>query len=287
MQRALVLCLNLTHMSESKIAPYFNLSERFMGDDKAPNILGRDDVIKMMCITLLRKRKPNVMLVGDAGVGKTAIVEELAWRITNHYAEEGLRKYNMFALDTNALISGRSYRGELEEAVSLLIDKMMNSGRSILFIDEFHTLMNLGRMANGQTPGAHNAFKPYLTGGQIRMIGAVNTNSFSLIAKDPAMLRRFAIINVKELEGGLIEEIAKNTANEYKENLTLDEGVHNIMMKYASSMSGVQPDKTIDFIDFAIAYFKAYEITEVGEDQVTEAFNLYKPNRDYQSNMNL
>lgn len=174
-----------------------NLNERAESGKLDP-IIGRDEEIRRILHILSRRKKNNPLIIGEAGVGKTAIVEGIAWRIVNQDVPENLRSKKIFSLDLAALIAGAKYKGEFEERIKAVINEVKDSdGEFILFIDEIHTLIGAG---GGQgAMDAANILKPALARGELRTIGATTLDEYQKhFEKDKALVRRFQTVMINE-----------------------------------------------------------------------------------------
>lgn len=232
--------------------------------DENENVIGREEEISLVIEALLRKKKSNPLLIGRAGVGKTAIVEELARRINKGLVPYELLGKTIVMLEMGSLVSGTKYRGEFEERLTKIIKEVMESGNIILFIDEIHTMINAGG-----AEGAINAadiLKPYLARGDIKCIGATTTEEYyNSIYKDKALERRFYAIQVSEPSLEKTKEILLGVKEEYEHhhNLTItNENITDIVElsdKYIKSKSN--PDKSIDLLDMICARQKVKGIS--------------------------
>jgi ATP-dependent Clp protease ATP-binding subunit ClpB len=221
-------------------------------------VIGRDDEIRRVLQILSRRTKNNPILVGEPGVGKTAIAEGIAFRIVNGDAPEDLLSKEIYSLDMGALIAGAKYKGEFEERLKSVVKEVVNSdGHIILFIDEIHTLVGAGGGGEGAMDAA-NILKPALARGELRAVGATTLNEYQkYFEKDKALERRFQKIIVDEPG----EEDAISILRGIKERY---ENYHKIRIKDEAIISAVQlsiryitdrylPDKAIDLIDEASA----------------------------------
>jgi len=222
---------------------------------KIDPLIGRERELERVVQTLCRRRKNNPLLVGEAGVGKTAIAEGLARRIVEGDVPEILAKCQVYALDMGALLAGTKYRGDFEQRLKAVLKQLLDNPQSILFIDEIHTLIGAGA-ASGGTLDASNLLKPALSTGQLKCIGATTYNEYrGIFEKDHALSRRFQKIDV-------VEPSIEETVSILRGLKTRFEAHHGI--KYAASAltSAAElaaryindrhlPDKAIDVIDEA------------------------------------
>ena len=222
---------------------------------KIDPLIGRDSELERVIQTLCRRRKNNPLLVGEAGVGKTAIAEGLARRIIESDVPEILAKANIYSLDMGALLAGTKYRGDFEQRLKAVLKQLGDNPDAILFIDEIHTLIGAGS-ASGGTMDASNLLKPALSNGQLKCIGATTYNEYrGIFEKDHALSRRFQKIDVSEPSIPDTVEILKGLKSRF-------EAHHGIKYSAAALTSAVDlsvrfitdrhlPDKAIDVIDEA------------------------------------
>ena len=228
-----------------------NLNEKFRVDGFDP-VIGRDSQVNRLIEILLRRTKNNPVLVGEAGVGKTAIVEEFVRRIELGNVPRKLLNAKVYSLSLASLIAGTKYRGEFEERINQIISEIENDSDVIIFIDEIHTLVGAGG-AEGAID-ASNILKPYLARGSIRVIGATTKNEYSkFIEQDKALDRRFQKINVLEMSVDETKDILLNIRDLYEKHhgvIVSDEIIDNII-KFSDRYihNGKFPDKAIDVFD--------------------------------------
>lgn len=227
-------------------------------------LVGREKELNLIIETLLRKNKNNPLLIGPAGVGKSAIIEELARRIKSGNVPNKLKDKKIVSLEMSSLVAGTKYRGEFEEKLNKVIKEIEENPEIILFIDEIHTMANAGG-AEGAI-NASDILKPYLARGKVKIIGATTTNEYNkFIAKDKALSRRFEIIKIneptiKETEN-ILSKIRPSFEKHYNIKIT-EENIKNIVSltdRYV--LDRFNPDKSIDLLD-SVCAMKEVESTK-------------------------
>ncbi len=224
-------------------------------DGKIDPLIGRDYEVERTIQILCRRRKNNPLLVGEAGVGKTAIAEGLAWRITEGTVPEVLQEANVYALDMGALLAGTKYRGDFEQRLKGVLKSLKDKPHAILFIDEIHTLIGAGA-ASGGTLDASNLLKPALSSGQLKCIGATTFTEYrGIFEKDAALSRRFQKVDVVEPTVAETIEILKGLKTRFEEHHSVKyaaaalQAAAELSAKYINARH--LPDKAIDVIDEA------------------------------------
>ena len=268
-----------------------DLTEKAMSNNIDP-VIGRDDELKRVMEILTRRTKNNPLLIGDAGVGKTAIVEELARLITLNKVPDRLKGKRLISVSIAALVAGTKYRGEFEERITKMLKEIESDDSIILFIDEIHTLVGAGG-AEGAIDAA-NIFKPALARGKIRLIGATTTDEYKqTIEKDKAIDRRFQMVFIEEPKKELVYEILEKLRPLYEEYHGVkvsDEILKSIITltdKYVFDRK--QPDKAIDILDevcakVALAVDKNSKTLELYHEKLTEIVdkkNKFIMNQDF------
>ncbi len=228
---------------------------KLAAEGKIDPLIGRESEVERVIQTLCRRRKNNPLLVGEAGVGKTAIAEGLAWRVTQGDVPEILNNAVVYSLDMGALLAGTKYRGDFEQRLKAVLKQMKSNPNGILFIDEIHTIIGAGS-ASGGTLDASNLLKPALSSGQLKCIGATTFNEFrGVFEKDHALSRRFQKIDVNEPTVEQTVQILRGLKSRFEEH-------HGVKYSASALTSAAElaarfindrhlPDKAIDVIDEA------------------------------------
>ena len=244
--------------SDAKASPLDQFTQNLnqaARDGRIDPLIGRELEVERVIQVLCRRRKNNPLLVGEAGVGKTAIAEGLAWRITQGDVPEILADATVYSLDMGALLAGTKYRGDFEQRLKGVLKQLKDQPNSILFIDEIHTLIGAGA-ASGGTLDASNLLKPALSNGQIKCIGATTFTEYrGIFEKDAALSRRFQKVDVVEPSIEQTVEILKGLKSRFEEH-------HNVKYALGALQAAAElsakyindrhlPDKAIDVIDEA------------------------------------
>ena len=229
-------------------------------ENKNDLLIGREDELNRIIQVLSRRKKNNPLLVGDTGVGKTAIVEGLARLISENKAHESLSSTEILSLDMGALLAGSKYRGDFEKRLKNIIGEIKEKSKAILFIDEIHTVIGAGAVS-GSVMDASNILKPFLTNGDVCCIGSTTYSEYrKIFEKDHAFSRRFQKIDIDEPSTQDTIKIIEGIISKF-------ESFHDVKYEQESIYASVElsekylndrnfPDKAIDVIDEAGAYFK-------------------------------
>ena len=240
---------------QSPLEQYTQNLNQLAKDGKIDPLIGREYEVERVIQILCRRRKNNPLLVGEAGVGKTAIAEGLAWRITQKDVPEILADSVVYSLDMGALLAGTKYRGDFEQRLKGVLKSLKDKPNGILFIDEIHTLIGAGA-ASGGTLDASNLLKPGLSSGALKCIGATTFTEYrGIFEKDAALSRRFQKVDVVEPTIEQTVEILKGLKSRFEEH-------HNVKYAVAALQAAAElsakyindrhlPDKAIDVIDEA------------------------------------
>ena len=239
----------------SPLEQYTQNLNQMAKDGKIDPLIGREFEVERTIQILCRRRKNNPLLVGEAGVGKTAIAEGLAWRITQNEVPDILSEAIVYSLDMGALLAGTKYRGDFEQRLKGVIKALQGKPHAVLFIDEIHTLIGAGA-ASGGTLDASNLLKPALSSGQLKCIGATTFTEYrGIFEKDAALSRRFQKVDVVEPSVQETVDILKGLKSRFEEHhgvkyaLGALQAAAELSAKYINDRH--LPDKAIDVIDEA------------------------------------
>ncbi len=239
----------------SPLEQYTQNLNQMAKDGKIDPLIGREFEVERTIQILCRRRKNNPLLVGEAGVGKTAIAEGLAWRITQNEVPDILSEAIVYSLDMGALLAGTKYRGDFEQRLKGVLKALQGKPHAVLFIDEIHTLIGAGA-ASGGTLDASNLLKPALSSGQLKCIGATTFTEYrGIFEKDAALSRRFQKVDVVEPSVQETVDILKGLKSRFEEHhgvkyaLGALQAAAELSAKYINDRH--LPDKAIDVIDEA------------------------------------
>jgi len=250
---------------------------------KVDPVIGRGDELESIALALGRRNKNNVLLVGDPGVGKTAIAEGLAFNIVHGSVPEFLKEYNVYMLDIGSMLAGSKYRGDFEERFKLVLAGLKRKGKTIMFIDEAHMISGAG--AGGGSNSANdlaNMLKPALSKGNIKVVASTTWEEYrKYFEKDRALMRRFQRVTVDEpspeVTVDILNGIKKYYEDYHKTNIS-DAAINaaiKLSVKYQSDKK--LPDKAIDLIDLACSRFNLKEsVTEKNVGEAEIQFELAK-----------
>ncbi|KAG0323049.1 hypothetical protein BGZ97_001026 [Linnemannia gamsii] len=240
---------------ETPLAQFTQNLNQLAKEGRIDPLIGREPEVERVVQILCRRRKNNPLLVGEAGVGKTAIAEGLAWRLTRGEVPDILANAIVYSLDMGALLAGTKYRGDFEQRLKMVLKELKDRPNAILFIDEIHTLIGAGA-ASGGTLDASNLLKPALSSGQIKCIGATTFTEYrGIFDKDAALSRRFQKIDVSEPTVAQTIAILRGLKSRFEEH-------HSVKYSLAALSAAAElsarfiadrhlPDKAIDVIDEA------------------------------------
>ncbi len=240
---------------QSPLEQYTQNLNQLARDGKIDPLIGRECEVERVIQILCRRRKNNPLLVGEAGVGKTAIAEGLAWRITQKEVPEILGEATVYSLDMGALLAGTKYRGDFEQRLKGVLKSLKDKPNAVLFIDEIHTLIGAGA-ASGGTLDASNLLKPGLSSGTLKCIGATTFTEYrGIFEKDAALSRRFQKVDVVEPTIEQTVEILKGLKSRFEEHHSVKYAVAALQAAAELSAKYINdrhlPDKAIDVIDEA------------------------------------
>ena len=250
-----------------------NLNEQ-VSKNKIDPVIGRIDELENIALSLGRRSKNNVILVGDPGVGKTAIAEGLAYNIVKGAVPDFLKDYKVFSLDISAMLAGSKYRGDFEERFKMVLKGLAKKGKTVLFIDEAHMISGAGSAGNSSNDLA-NMMKPALSKGNIKVIASTTWEEYRKhFEKDRALMRRFQRITIDEPTIEMTVQILKGIKKYY-------EGFHNVKIREDAIHAAIKlsvkyqtdkklPDKAIDLIDIACSRFnlKLADDRIIGEREI-------------------
>jgi ATP-dependent Clp protease ATP-binding subunit ClpA len=249
--------------------------------NKVDPVIGRIDELENIALSLGRRSKSNVILVGDPGVGKTAIAEGLAYNIVKGAVPDFLKEYTVYNLDISAMLAGSKYRGDFEERFKLVLKGLDKKGKTVLFIDEAHMISGAGAGGQQNSNDLANMMKPALSKGNIKVIASTTWEEYrKYFEKDRALMRRFARITIDEPTQEMAIQILKGIKKYY-------EGHHNVKIKDDAIQAAVKlsikyqtdkklPDKAIDLIDLACSRFNLKLADERIVDEAAIQYELAK-----------
>jgi ATP-dependent Clp protease ATP-binding subunit ClpA len=256
-----------------------NLNEN-VKKGKIDPVIGRVDELENIALALGRRSKSNVILVGDPGVGKTAIAEGLAHNIVNGAVPDFLKEYSVYNLDVSAMLAGSKYRGDFEERFKMVLKGLAKKGKTVLFIDEAHMISGAGS-ANNSANDLANMMKPALSKGTIKVIASTTWEEYRKhFEKDRALMRRFQRITVDEPTVEVTTQILKGIKKYYEQHHKVkikDDAIHaaiKLSVKYQADKK--LPDKAIDLIDLACSRFNLKLADERVVDEAGVQFEIAK-----------
>jgi len=229
--------------------------------NKIDPVIGRDEEIEQVALALGRRTKSNVLMVGDPGVGKTAIAEGLAYQIVKGNVPTFLKEYNVYTLDIGSMLAGSKYRGDFEERFKLVLQALQKKGKTIMFIDEAHMISGAGAGGQNSSNDLANMLKPALAKGNIKVVASTTWEEYrKYFEKDRALMRRFQRVSIDEPSAEMTVQILQGIKKYYEDfhkvEIT-DEAIESavkLSIKYQTDKK--LPDKAIDLIDVACSRFK-------------------------------
>jgi len=237
-----------------------NLNEE-VKNNKVDPVIGRDEELETLSLALGRRNKNNVLMVGDPGVGKTAIAEGLAWNIVNENVPDFLKEYEVYNLDIGSMLAGSKYRGDFEERFKLVLAGLKGKKKTIMFIDEAHMMSGAGAGSGNSANDLANMIKPALTKGNIKVVASTTWEEYrKYFEKDRALMRRFQRVTIDEPSPEVTKDILNGLKKYYEDyhgtEITAEaiEAAVKLSVKYQSDKK--LPDKAIDLIDVACSRFK-------------------------------
>jgi len=234
---------------------------------KVDPVIGRNEEMDQVALALGRRTKSNVLMVGDPGVGKTAIAEGLAFKIENNDVPDFLKEYSVYTLDIGSMLAGSKYRGDFEERFKLVLQALKNKGKTIMFIDEAHMISGAGAGGGNSANDLANMLKPALGKGNIKVVASTTWDEYrKYFEKDRALMRRFQRVTIDEPSPSTTIEILQGVKKYYEEyhatEITQEaiEAAVKLSVRYQTDKK--LPDKAIDLIDVACSRFKVRNQTE-------------------------
>lgn len=244
--------------------------------EKIDPVIGREEEIEQIALALGRRTKSNVIMVGDPGVGKTAIAEGLAWNIVNGNVPDFLKEYNVYTLEIGNMLAGSKYRGDFEERFKLVLQALQKKGKTIMFIDEAHMISGAGAGSKDNANDLANMLKPALAKGNIKVVASTTWEEYrKFFEKDRALMRRFQRVSIDEPSRDNTIKILEGIRKYYEDyhNTTItDEAIRaavDLSIKYQADKK--LPDKAIDLIDVACSRFK---VKNIDENKVVSVENI-------------
>lgn len=267
--------------------------------NKVDPVIGRTEELEQIALSLGRRTKNNVLLVGDPGVGKTAIAEGMAYNIVNGNVPAFLKEYTVYNLDISSMLAGSKYRGDFEERFKMVLKALQSKGKTVLFIDEAHMISGAGAGGNSGSNDLANMMKPALSKGNIKVVASTTWEEYrKYFEKDRALMRRFQRVTVDEPTPEMSVEILMGIKKYYEDH-------HNVVITDAAVTTAVKlsvkymndkklPDKAIDLLDVACSRFNIKEqttdkIVDVAEIQfeLSKMVNLPEDTVKERENSNL
>lgn len=244
--------------------------------NKVDPIIGRSEELEQVALALGRRSKSNVLMVGEPGVGKTAIAEGLAYNIVHGSVPEFLKEYNVYTLDIGSMLAGSKYRGDFEERFKLVLQALQKKGKTIMFIDEAHMISGAGASGQNSSNDMANMLKPALTKGNLKVVASTTWEEYrKFFEKDRALMRRFQRVSIDEPSKENTIKILngiKQYYESYHDTTITDDAIEaavKLSVKYQTDKK--LPDKAIDLIDVACSRFKVnnqFENKVVTEDNI-------------------